>query len=65
MGLRCGKGLWKRVYEDGSFDQYCGFYENDKKNGFGHFIWANGNEYKGEFFNDYKHGKGEMKFKNG
>jgi hypothetical protein len=38
---------------------------NDKKNGNGVYKWANGNEYLGNFFDDYKHGYGEMYWPDG
>lgn len=65
MGLRSGKGLWRKIYDDGTLDQYCGYYENDKKNGYGEYSWANGNLYKGEFVDDFKHGSGVMYFNDG
>lgn len=37
----------------------------DKKNGYGIYKWANGNEYRGYFVNDYKHGYGEMHYIDG
>lgn len=37
----------------------------DKKNGYGIYKWANGNEYRGYFVNDYKHGFGEMHYIDG
>lgn len=64
-GLRNGKGLWKRIYENGLIDQYQGDYQNDKKSGQGVYVWANGNEYQGHFLDDYKHGFGEMKYFDG
>jgi len=38
---------------------------NDKKNGYGVYKWANGNEYRGNFIEDYKHGYGEMYWNDG
>ena len=35
---------------------------NDQKSGIGKFIFANGNQYEGEFLNSKKHGKGIFKF---
>lgn len=37
---------------------------NDKKNGKGHFKYANGTEYIGEFQDDLRHGYGEIVWPN-
>jgi hypothetical protein len=64
-GLRNGKGIWTKPYDNGFIDVYHGEYINDKKSGHGVFTWANGNEYNGEFLEDYKHGHGEMAWTDG
>jgi hypothetical protein len=32
----------------------------DRKSGYGVYIWENGDYYKGEFFQDVRHGYGEF-----
>ena len=41
-------------------DCYEGDYVNDKKCGKGVFRWTSGALYEGEFFDDFRHGYGEM-----
>jgi hypothetical protein len=54
--LRHGNGVWKR--SSGVSDKYEGEYANDKKSGYGIFTWASGNIYKGNYFDDVRHGYG-------
>jgi hypothetical protein len=35
-----------------------GEYVDDKKQGYGEFIWPDGRSYKGDWFNGKQHGKG-------
>lgn len=44
---------------------YEGQYKNDKKDGYGLFVWASGNTYRGQFKNDERDGKGEMRWTDG
>jgi hypothetical protein len=48
-GLKCGKGKWKKAAETlgGPANSYTGEYIDDKKTGYGEFLWASGNTYKG------------------
>ena len=62
-GLRHGNGVWKRG--PGNTDKYEGEYIDDKKEGYGVFIWENGNLYQGNFVADQRHGYGEMYWSNG
>ena len=39
-------------------EKYLGFWKNDMRNGFGEYIYQDGTVFKGEFFEDKKHGKG-------
>jgi hypothetical protein len=50
--VRQGQGSWKSAKTNG--DIYIGTYENDKKNGYGRYVWANGCTYEGGFANDVK-----------
>ncbi|CAI2360757.1 unnamed protein product [Moneuplotes crassus] len=59
-GFKHGKGKWKKDKKDQNCNQYEGDYENDLKNGFGHYKWKSGNEYKGKYRNNLRHGLGEM-----
>ena len=38
-----------------------GEYRFGKAEGFGQYVWANGNSYAGQFFNGQKHGHGKWK----
>jgi hypothetical protein len=38
--------------------QYKGFYENDKRNGYGKFTWPDGDKYEGFFIDDFRTGNG-------
>ena len=64
-GLKNGKGRWKSAREINNINQYEGEYIDDKKHGYGVFIWASGNIYKGEYFEDERHGSGEMSWTDG
>lgn len=44
---------------------YEGEYANDKKSGYGTYIWSSGNKYIGQYFDDLRHGYGEMYWSNG
>ena len=44
---------------------YTGAWENDKRNGFGTYVWEDGQKYEGFWKNDVRHGKGTVFFKNG
>ncbi|MGH1384774.1 phospholipid carrier-dependent glycosyltransferase [Kordia sp.] len=44
---------------------YWGAWENDKRNGFGTYVWEDGQKYTGQWKNDVRHGKGTVSFKNG
>ena len=46
-------------------ETYKGNYYNDKKCGYGIFIWPNGDSFKGNYFNDYRDGYGEMHYASG
>ena len=57
------------VYEESIYGQmtgkpsvqtYIGEFKEDKKNGFGTFIYSNGDIYKGKWFNDKRHGRGVL-----
>ena len=56
---KCGKG--KILFESG--DTYEGEFNDNKFNGYGHYIWAkNKNEYKGNYLNGKFHGEGFYKW---
>ena len=56
---KCGKG--KIIFESG--DIYEGEFNDNKFNGYGHYIWAkNGHEYKGNYLNGKFHGEGLYKW---
>ena len=44
---------------------YTGECKHNKKEGIGHIVYNNGNDYEGSFKNDKKDGQGKYKFKNG
>lgn len=62
--MKNGQGHWKRD-ENENTNQYQGKYKNDKKHGFGEFIWATGSIFKGNFVDDKKRGYGEMMWADG
>jgi hypothetical protein len=49
----------------GSGERYYGGFLEDKRDGFGHMIWANQNEYKGFWSADSMNGEGELSCSNG
>jgi hypothetical protein len=61
-GHKHGKGKWKKCpNKDGSAtNAFEGQYVDDKKNGYGEFLWETGNKYKGSYIDDQKQGFGEM-----
>lgn len=44
---------------------YSGAWENDKRNGYGTYVWEDGQKYIGYWKNDVRDGKGTVFFKNG
>jgi hypothetical protein len=50
--MRSGYGTWKSAKTN--FDVYVGAYQNDKKCGFGRYVWSNGCIYEGNFAEDVK-----------
>ena len=44
---------------------YSGSWENEKRNGFGTYVWEDGQRYEGNWKNDVRHGKGTVYFANG
>ena len=46
-------------------DQYEGEYKNEKREGYGKYIWENGEYYIGQWLNDKENGKGIIYYKNG
>jgi hypothetical protein len=53
MGQKHGKGKWKKRQDDRSIcNQYEGYYEMDKKHGYGVFQWESGNKYSGNYHYD-------------
>ncbi len=50
--MRHGQGSWKSTFVNG--DIYIGLYENDKKCGYGRYVWSNGCVYEGGFKKDVK-----------
>jgi hypothetical protein len=51
------------TFADGK--EHKGFYENDKRNGFGMFTWPNGEKYEGFFVDDFRTGNGTYIWKEG
>lgn len=45
--MRNGNGTWKSAKSN--FDIYVGSYKNDKKCGYGRYVWSNGCIYEGSF----------------
>jgi hypothetical protein len=68
-GLKFGKGSWRKGIENNNpgmpTNTYKGEYVDDKKYGYGEFIWASGNSYKGEYKDDEREGHGEMAWTDG
>lgn len=50
--MRHGHGTWKSAKINP--DIYVGSYENDKKSGYGRYVWSNGCIYEGNFSEDVK-----------
>lgn len=50
--MRHGNGSWKSARSNA--DIYVGAYLNDKKCGFGRYVWANSCVYEGHFADDVK-----------
>jgi hypothetical protein len=42
-----------------------GEYFDDRKNGYGEFVWPDGRSYKGDWLNGKQHGKGMYKTSQG
>ncbi len=51
------------TFADGK--EHKGFYENDKRNGFGMFTWPEGEKYEGFFVDDFRTGNGTYIWKEG
>lgn len=51
--MRHGQGTWKSTNRNG--DIYVGSYSQDKKCGYGRYVWSNGSVYEGFFKNDLKY----------
>lgn len=60
--IREGFGVMK--YSDKK-SSYSGYYKNNLKNGYGKFIYNNGDIYEGEFLNGIKSGNGKYTFNDG
>jgi len=60
--VREGFGVMK--YSDNK-SSYSGYYKNNLKNGYGKFIYNNGDIYEGEFLNGIKSGNGKFTFIDG
>ena len=59
--LKHGKGI---EYHKNNTIKYDGYFFNDKYEGYGKYIYENGNCYIGHFINDQRHGKGILYYKN-
>ncbi|MEM6718201.1 MAG: glycosyltransferase family 39 protein [Bacteroidota bacterium] len=44
---------------------YWGNWKDDKRNGFGIYVWEDGQKYEGNWKDDVRHGKGTLSFENG
>ncbi|MFK7748677.1 MAG: phospholipid carrier-dependent glycosyltransferase [Kordia sp.] len=44
---------------------YSGDWKDDKRNGFGTYVWEDGQKYVGQWKDNVRHGKGIVSFKNG
>ena len=64
-GLKEGKGIF--LYESGPSkdDRYEGFWGNNKREGYGVYIFSNHNRYEGDWKNGKKEGKGIFYFNSG
>ena len=67
--MKHGKGKWKKKPsnpdEKNQFNHYDGYYEMDRKHGFGTFQWESGNKYSGNYHYDERQGYGTMKWTDG
>ena len=67
--MKNGKGKWKKAPSNPNvknrFNQFEGYYEMDKKNGYGEFIWESGNKYSGNYHKDERQGYGTMTWTDG
>ena len=67
--MKHGKGKWRKISSNPNqkqaFNQYDGFYREDKKNGYGEFVWESGNKYCGNYHMDERQGYGTMKWTDG
>ena len=61
-GHRHGKGI---IYYKNGTIKYDGYFDNDKFEGMGKYIYENGDYYIGQFSNGSKRGKGREYYKNG
>lgn len=68
-GMKHGKGKWKKAASDPdkkqAFNQYEGYYYQDKKHGYGEFTWESGNKYAGNYHDDDRQGYGIMQWTDG
>lgn len=71
--MKHGKGKWKKKSNDyqengdtiKKFNMYDGYYEHDKKHGYGEFFWESGNKYRGNYHQDERQGYGVMEWCDG
>lgn len=67
--MKHGKGKWKKYPSNPAdkkrVNQYDGFYEYDKKHGYGQFTWESGNKYCGNYHYDVRQGYGTMHWTDG
>ena len=64
--MKHGKGKWKKATSiTKKVNQYEGFYEYDKKHGYGEFKWESGNKYFGNYHYDVRQGYGTMEWTDG
>ena len=57
--MKHGKGKW-RSDRGPLCNSYEGDFKEDRKCGFGTFIWSSGNIFRGEYKNEERDGNGEM-----
>ena len=54
--MKHGKGRWRKATEKGNpkgrQNTYEGYFFEDKKHGYGEFIWDSGNIYRGNYHED-------------
>ena len=53
--MKHGKGKWKKAIREGDSkvgNYYDGYFEMDKKHGYGEFQWSSGNRYQGNYHGD-------------